>query len=141
MRLTHALGAADVRGVSGFTDAAEGAQRVQTLAVLTQIPHHLTLVDICRDITHRSSTVTHTLISTNTRAGGVTLAVGGVSGAQRAHLLVVRGPGQRADLTVGPPAAAPATTALGFSDADATAGTHLTHGLQNLQEAEALTVI
>ncbi len=90
---------------------------------------------------HRSSTEPHTRISTNTRAGGVTLAVGGVSGAQRAHLLVVCGPGQRAELTVGPPAAAPVTTALRFSDADATAWTHLTHGLQNLQEAEALTVI
>ncbi len=90
---------------------------------------------------HRSSTEPHTRISTNTRAGGVTLAVGGVSGAQRAHLLVVCGPGQRAELTVGPPAAAPVTTALRFSDADATAWTHLTHGLQNLQEAEALPVI
>lgn len=87
------------------------------------------------------STHKHTLSSTNTRAAGVTLAVGGVSVAQRAHLLVLRGPGQRAELTVGPPAAAPVTTALGLPDAGATAGTHLTHGLQDLQEAEALTVI
>ncbi len=89
---------------------------------------------------HRSSTEPHTHQHKH-KSRRVTLAVGGVSGAQRAHLLVVCGPGQRAELTVGPPATAPATTALRFSDADTTAWTHLTHGLQNLQEAEALPVI
>lgn len=77
----------------------------------------------------------------NTVSVCVTLAVSVVARSERAHLLVLGGAGQRAELTVGPPAAAPITTALGLPDADPTAGTHLTHGLENLQEAEALTVI
>lgn len=57
-RLTHTLCAPDVSGVSWFTDATEGALRVQTLTVLTQIPHHLTLVNIC---------ATHTFVNTQIR--------------------------------------------------------------------------
>ncbi len=91
---------------------------------------------------HRSSTEPHTRISTNTRAGGVYPGRRWCIGAQRANLLVVlwsRASGQSSQL--GPQPRPPVTTALRFSDADATAWTHLTHGLQNLQEAEALTVI
>lgn len=111
----HTLRACDVSGVSWFTDAAEGAQCVQTPTVLTQIAHHLTLVDI--------------------------LSISGVPGPQRAHLPVVCVSGQRAELTVGPPAAAPQTAALRLADAHTTAGAHLTHGLEDLREAEALPVI
>ncbi len=77
---------------------------------LHKVPHHLTLVDICRESTtdHPQS---HTHASAQPQEPAVvTLAVGGVSGAQRAHLLVVCVPGSGQSLTVGPPAAAPVTT-------------------------------
>lgn len=45
--LTNTDGAGNVGGVSGVTDALVGALCVHTSSVLTQIPHHLTLINIC----------------------------------------------------------------------------------------------
>lgn len=44
--LTHTQCAADVSGVARFTDAAVGAQSVDALTVLAQVPHHTTLINI-----------------------------------------------------------------------------------------------
>lgn len=141
VRLTNTLSACDISCVSWFARAAEGAQSIQTLTVLTQIPHHLTLVNIYT--THRYIQQIHTIHSVTRVIGRCvcTLSVCCVSGSKRTHLLVLCGSGQRAELTVWSPAAASITTTLRLPDADTTAGTHLTHGLKNLHEAEALTVI
>ena len=45
--LTHTQRAGDVRGVAPLAHTAVGAQRVDALAVLTQVPHHTTLVYVC----------------------------------------------------------------------------------------------
>ena len=45
-RLTHTQRASDVSGVARFAGATKGAQSVDTLAVLAQVPHYTTLIDI-----------------------------------------------------------------------------------------------
>lgn len=67
-------GAGNVGGVSGVTDALVGALCVHTSSVLTQIPHHLTLINI--------------------------LSVGGVSRTKWAHFFVLGRSRKRTDLTV-----------------------------------------
>lgn len=70
-----------------------------------------------------------------------TSAVSGVSRTQGAHLLVVGGAWQGAQLTVGAPASAPVTAALGLGHQVPVAGTHLAQCGQDLSETEAFTVI
>ncbi len=41
--------ASEVIGVTHVAMAAEGADAVDALAVLTQVRHHLTLVDVCKN--------------------------------------------------------------------------------------------
>lgn len=71
----------------------------------------------------------------------LTSAIGGVAWPQRAQLLVLGSARQRADLAVRPPAAAPVAAALGLGDSVAVGGGLLAHDLENLGEAETLTVI
>lgn len=44
--LTHTQSAADVGGVAGLAGAAVGAQTVDALTILAQVPHHTTLINI-----------------------------------------------------------------------------------------------
>lgn len=71
----------------------------------------------------------------------LTSAVGGVSRAERTHLLVLYGAGQRAELTQRSPAAAAVTAALRLGDGVSVSGRLLAHRLQDLRETEALPVI
>lgn len=82
----HTLRAADVSSVARFAGAAEGAQSVDALTILAQVPHHTTLINIS--------------------------AISGVPRSQRTHLLVLRGAGQGAELAVGAPASASITATL-----------------------------
>lgn len=70
-----------------------------------------------------------------------TPAVGGVARSERAHLLELDGAGQRAELTLRPPASAAVAAALGLGHADPAGGRLLAHGLQNLRVTVALPVV
>ena len=71
----------------------------------------------------------------------LTSAVGGVSGSEWAHPLVLHGAGQRAQLALRPPAPACVAAALRLSHTVPVGGRLLAHDLQNLREAEALSVV
>ena len=53
--LTHTLRAADVGSVARFAGAAEGAQSVDALTILAQVPHHTTLINIWTETRNVSS--------------------------------------------------------------------------------------
>lgn len=54
--LTHTQCAGDVSGVTSFADTVIGAQCVDALAVLAQVPHHTTLINIWTKmiVTHKA---------------------------------------------------------------------------------------
>lgn len=111
----NAGGAGEVGGITHVAVAAERSDGVDALAVLTQVWHHRTLIDVS--------------------------AVGGVPGSQWAHPLVLHGARQWAELTLGSPAAPKIAAALRFGDTVPVGGALLTHSLEHLGETEALSVI
>lgn len=70
-----------------------------------------------------------------------TSAVGGVPWSQRAHLLVLDGARQRAELALRAPASAHVAAALRLGHAVPAGGRLLAHGLQDLGVAVALPVV
>lgn len=70
-----------------------------------------------------------------------TSAVGGEPGTKRAHLLILCGPREGAELTAGAPSSAAITAALSLGHHVPVAGGHLTQRGQNFSEAEAFAVI
>lgn len=70
-----------------------------------------------------------------------TSAVGGEPRTQWAHLLILCGPREGAELAAGAPSSAPVAAALGLGHQVPVAGGHLTQRGQNLGEAEAFPVI
>lgn len=96
-------GAAEIVSVAHIAVAAEGTHAVNTLAILTQVGHNLTLIDIS--------------------------AIGSVARSVWTHLLVLHGARQGAELALWSPATASVTAALGFGNAVAVGGRLLAHGL------------
>lgn len=70
-----------------------------------------------------------------------TSAVGGEPRTKRAHLLILCGPREGAELTAGAPSSAAITAALSLGHHVPVTGGHLTQRGQNFSEAEAFTVI
>lgn len=65
LTLTDTEGATDVSGVSGTAEAFIGSLRVHTPPVLTQIPHHLTFINICTKHRHILLIITKIIIIIN----------------------------------------------------------------------------
>lgn len=70
-----------------------------------------------------------------------TSAISGEAGTKRAHLLILCGPGEGAELAAVAPSSAAITAALSLGHQVPVTGGHLTQRGQNLGEAEAFTVI
>lgn len=70
-----------------------------------------------------------------------TSSVSGEARTQRAHLLILCGPREGAELTDGAPSSAAITAALGLGHQVPVTGGHLTQRGQNFSVAEALAVI
>lgn len=70
-----------------------------------------------------------------------TSSISGEARTQGAHLLILCGPREGAELTVGAPSSAAITAALGLGHHVPVTGGHLTQRGQNFSEAEAFTVI
>lgn len=71
----------------------------------------------------------------------LTSSIRGVAGSKWAHLLVLYGAGQRAELTLRPPASAHVAAALRLGHTVPVGGRLLTHCLQDLSVTEALSVV
>lgn len=70
-----------------------------------------------------------------------TSSISGEARTQRAHLLILCGPRDGAELTVDAPSSAAVTAALGLGHQVPVTGGHLTQRGQNFSEAEAFPVI
>lgn len=71
----------------------------------------------------------------------LTSSISGIAWAMRTYLLVLGGSREWAELTLMTPASPPIAAAFWLCDKVTTAGCHLTHGLQHLCKAEALSIV
>lgn len=105
----------DILGVASYAVAMIGPSVIDAFPVSAHIMDNLALIDIC-SIGHKSS------------------AVG-------AEFFESHGPLERANLTVGTPAAPAVAAALGLGDGVPVAGANLTHVLEHLREAVPFPVV